>query len=335
MTTISYHAAHEQFPPSELLSLAKQAEKAGFDACHSSDHFHPWSIRQGQSGFSFSWLGAAMEATKFPFSLVNSPGQRYHPAVVAQAIGTLTEMYPGRLDVAFGTGEALNEMITGDPWPEKSLRNHRLLESVEIIRALLKGETVTHKGMVKVREATLFTRPSLMPKLMATALTEETAHWAGSWADGLLMGYLPVEEMKKNMIAFKEGGGEGKPLHVQIAFSYARDKEDALKGAYEQWRPMMVGHHDLECFNRPEQFDDATKNISYEELNKSILITSDLNKCNEKIEECKQLGFENIILHNVNRLQKEFIEDFGKRVLCNFKKSEMDKQKASETKVII
>src|SRR5688572_26360512 len=123
---IFYHASHEQFPPSELLQLAKMAELAGFDGVHSSDHFHPWSERQGQSGFSFSWIAAAMQATHLPFSMVCAPGQRYHPAIVAQAIATLAEMFPGRFSVELGSGEALNESITGDVWPQKEERNARL-----------------------------------------------------------------------------------------------------------------------------------------------------------------------------------------------------------------
>lgn len=319
-TIISYHAAHEQFAPSELLQYAKTAEKAGFDACHCSDHFHPWSLRQGHSGFSFAWLGAAMGATAFPFSMVNAPGQRYHPAIVAQAIGTLTEMYPGRLDVALGTGEAVNELITGDPWPEKPKRNHRLLECVNIIRALLLGETVSHEGLVKVKEATLFTRPRIQPKLLAAAVTVETARWAGSWADGLLAVHQSREEMEKVIVAFKEGGGEGKPLHVQMAFSYARNEQEGLESAFDQWRSNLANLEALENFSRPEQYDKATENLTVEDLQKKLIITRDFDRYKELIEECIQLGFENIILHNVNRMQQDFIEDFGKYVLPSVRK---------------
>jgi coenzyme F420-dependent glucose-6-phosphate dehydrogenase len=319
MALISYHASHEQFAPSALLDYAIEAEAAGFDACHCSDHFHPWSVRQGQSGFSFAWLGAAMNATSFPFSMVNAPGQRIHPAIVAQALGTLAEMYPGRLDVALGTGEAVNEMITGEPWPQKPIRNQRLLECFHIIRNLLKGETVNHIGFVKVQEATLYTRPARLPKLMAAAITEETARWAGSWSEGLLTIHQSLKKMKKVINAFIEGGGEGKPLHVQIAFSYARNKEYAEKSAHEQWRSNLIGLHALENFWLPEQFDEATKDISIEELKDQLIITSDLQNYIDLINECKELGFENIILHNVNREQRAFIHDFGKVVLPKVK----------------
>lgn len=93
---IGYHASHEQFTPSALLQFVQQAESAGFTAINCSDHFHPWSIEQGESGFAFAWLGAAMQSCSLPFSSVCAPGQRYHPAIVAQAIATLGELFPGR-----------------------------------------------------------------------------------------------------------------------------------------------------------------------------------------------------------------------------------------------
>jgi len=100
-----------------------------------SDHFSPWSQRQGHSAFAWSWLGAALQATNLPFGVVNAPGQRYHAAVIAQASATLAAMYPGRFWVALGTAEASNEHITGDGWPRKEIRNARLRECVDIIRA--------------------------------------------------------------------------------------------------------------------------------------------------------------------------------------------------------
>lgn len=119
MTIVGWHASHEQISPSRLLAAARHAEQAGFDAAMCSDHFAPWSERQGESGFAWSWLGAAMTTTQLPFGVVNAPGQRYHPAIVAQAAATLAEMFPGRLWVALGTGEAMNEHITGDGWPDR------------------------------------------------------------------------------------------------------------------------------------------------------------------------------------------------------------------------
>src|SRR3712207_2141353 len=148
MPTIGWHASHEQIAPSELLAAVGEAEAAGFQAAMCSDHITPWSEAQGQSGFAWSWLGAALATTSLRFGVVNAPGQRYHPAVIAQAAATLAEMFPGRFWAALGTGEASNERITGDPWPDKPTRNARLAESVEVMRALFAGEGVTHDGLV-------------------------------------------------------------------------------------------------------------------------------------------------------------------------------------------
>src|SRR5688572_9224907 len=133
MVQIGYHASHEQFPPSQLLALVRRAEQAGFGCAKSSDHFNPWSERQGESGFAWSWLGAAMEATRLPFGIVSAAGYRYHPAVIAQAAATLEEMYPDRLWLALGSGEAINEAMTGLPWPDKADRNATLRECAEVI----------------------------------------------------------------------------------------------------------------------------------------------------------------------------------------------------------
>src|SRR5918997_3556143 len=120
MTQYGIHASHEQIPPTELLSAVIAAERAGFEAAMCSDHFAPWSERQGQSAFTWSWLGAALATTtNMTFGTVSAPGQRYHPAILAQAIGTLAAMNPGRLWVALGSGANVNEHITGDAWPPK------------------------------------------------------------------------------------------------------------------------------------------------------------------------------------------------------------------------
>lgn len=147
---IGFHASHEQFSPARLLRCVQQAEQAGFKAAMCSDHFHPWSERQKHSSFAWSWLGSALEATSFRFGTVCAPGQRYHPAVIAQAAATLAEMYPGRFWIAVGSGENLNEHITGAAWPAKSEREARLQECVEVMRALWAGETVSHDGRVCV-----------------------------------------------------------------------------------------------------------------------------------------------------------------------------------------
>jgi coenzyme F420-dependent glucose-6-phosphate dehydrogenase len=121
MVTVGYHASHEQHAPSRLRSHLVVAEQAGFTAGMCSDHFHPWSEQQGQSGFAWSWLGAALEATQLAMGVVNAPGQRYHPAIIAQAAAPLAEMYPERFWLAVGSGQDLNEHITGRLGPARPI----------------------------------------------------------------------------------------------------------------------------------------------------------------------------------------------------------------------
>src|SRR4051812_48475433 len=146
MTVYGFHASHEQVPPADLLAAVVRAEQAGFTAAMCSDHFSPWSERQGESGFAWSWLGAALQATGLSFGVVNAPGQRYHPAIIAQAIGTLASMYPGRFWAALGTGEASNEHITGGGWPRKEIRKQRLGEAGRGVREIFQGPGGRHHG---------------------------------------------------------------------------------------------------------------------------------------------------------------------------------------------
>src|SRR5688572_19940060 len=194
----------------------------------SSDHFSPWSERQGHSGFAWSWLGAALQATGLPFGIVNAPGQRYHPAIIAQAIGTLGAMYPGRFWAALGTGEASNEHITGARWPRKPVREARLRECVDVIRALLAGEEVSHDGLVTVDRARLWTRPEVPPALLGAAVSEKTARWCAEWADGLITVNAPVPTLRRIIAAYRDAGGRG-PINLQVHLSWAETTEEATQ----------------------------------------------------------------------------------------------------------
>lgn len=312
---IGYHASHEQFTPSHLLKLAQRAEKAGFKAILSSDHFHPWSNKQGESGFAWSWLGAAMQATNLEFGVVNAPGQRYHPAIIAQAVATLDEMFPGRFWIANGSGQALNENITGEKWPPKEKRNTRLEESVKVMRELWKGDYVTHHGIINIENAKLFTPPTQTPTVFGAAITPKTAAWLADWADGLITISKPMEDLKAVVEAFKKNGGENKPMALKVQISYDKDREKALTGAYEQWRNNIFPSKLISELITPEQFDAMGEKVSKEEIEKYVIIGDNAEVFIKKIQAFAELGFEKIIIHNVNKEQENFIDFFGKEVL--------------------
>lgn len=314
MARIGFHASHEQFAPSHLLGLCRQAQEAGFSVIKCSDHFHPWSERQGQSGFSWAWLGAAMQACDVPFGSIAAPGYRTHPAVLAQAAATLAEMFPGRFWLALGSGEAINEAITGMPWPEKAERNARLQDCAQIIRALFRGEEVTHRGRITVIGARLYTRPPTPLPLYAAAVSKETAAEVAGWADGLLTVGGTVENVAPVVDAFRQNGGAGKPVHIQHALSWAPDRSTALAEAMHQWRHAVLGGEAMWDIRRPADFDNACDAGSERALEARIPVSEDLGRHTADIAALVALEA-TVHLHCVGRNQEAFIDTFGAKVL--------------------
>lgn len=314
MTQIGYHASHEQFGPRDLLQLVRYAEEAGFEAAKSSEHFQPWSARQGQSGFAWSWIAAAMQATALPFGLITAPGYRHHPAIVAQAAATVAALFPGRFWLALGSGEAINEAIMGEYWPEKAERNARLAECVQVIRALLAGEEVTHRGRVKVVEARLYSLPDGPVPLFGAAVTPETARFVADWADGLLTVGGDPKNVAQIVTAFRDAGGEGKPVHIQHALSWAATEQEAVSGAMDQWAPVVAGGNVNWDLRRPADFDRIAGLVDETALREVVDISSDTGWHTQRIKALARIG-DCVHLHCVGRNQKAFIDVFGRDVL--------------------
>lgn len=300
MARIGWHASHEQFPPSRLLALAQRAGAAGFDAAMCSDHFHPWTPEQGQSGFAWSWLGAALATTALPMGVVNCPAGRYHPAVIAQAAATLGQMFPGRFWLAVGSGEALNEAITGQAWPSKAERNRRLLEAVEMMRALWRGERVDRRGAVAVQEARLYTLPPSPPPVYVAALSEETARWGAGWADGLITASQPHDRLARLVAAFRDGGGDGKPMLLQAKLGYAATEAEALAGTHAQWRANVFAEEVSQVLRTPEQYASAAAHVRPEDVARAVRVGADPSRLVAGLRQDLDLGFDAVYLHNVH-----------------------------------
>jgi probable non-F420 flavinoid oxidoreductase len=315
MTRFGYHASHEQHAPSALLAYVRAAEAAGFQGAMASDHLHPWLEENGHSGFVWGWLGAALQATSLSFGVVNAPGDRYHPAVIAQAAATLAEMFPGRFWLAVGSGEALNEHVTGSRWPPKPERNERLRECVDIMRALWRGETVSHCGRVVADDARVYSLPSQPPHLLCAAVSEETAEWAGGWADGLITTGRAREELAKLVSAFGRGGGAGKPVVVQHVLSWAPKQADAMRAALEQWRFCVLPPELLWDLRTPQAVDAATREVTADDVARKIPVSNSLAEHTEHLRAYAELGVSEVYVLNVGKNQSEFIETFGSRVL--------------------
>jgi coenzyme F420-dependent glucose-6-phosphate dehydrogenase len=315
--SISYHVSHEQFSPGELLDLVQRAEEAGFDAAFSSDHLHPWASAQGHSGFTWAWLGSALQATKrLRFAGITVPGGwRYHPVIVAQALATLGQMHPGRLPwFALGSGESINERTVGAGWPEKGERNRRLDEAASIVRRLLAGERVSTQGHIRCENAQVWSRPEKPIRLVGAAMSERTAERIGHWADGLLTTAADVRELKAILAAFRRSAG-ARPAHLKVDVSWAPSEDAALEQAWEQWRFLHAGRKAAEELATPEAFEREARGVSRQDMYKTVLISADLDQHVEWLRERMALGFETLDLHNVGRNQREFIDAFSRHVV--------------------
>jgi probable non-F420 flavinoid oxidoreductase len=314
MTVIGFHCSHEQIHPAQLLRDVQAAERAGFAAAMSSDHFSPWSRRQGHSGFAWSWLGAALATTGLPFGVVNAPGQRYHPAVIAQAVATLGAMFPDRFWVALGTGEASNEHITGQRWPHKQLRDARLRECVQVIRALLDGQEVSHDGLVTVDRARIWTLPVRPPDLVGPAVSVATARAVAEWADGLITVNQPHDHLRRMVDAYRDAGGRG-PLRLQVHLSFDPDPERARAIAHDQWRSNVFAPPACWDIDTAETFDAVSEEVTPEQVGLAVLVSHEPGEIAQWLQDLIGLGFDELYLHHVGQCQQPFVDTFGERVL--------------------
>lgn len=326
MGTIGYAASMEQFAPSELLTFCQQAEDQGFAAVMASDHFNPWVPSQGQSGFVWSFMGALGATTSLRFGPgVTPPGYRYHPAIIAQAAATLEEMFPGRFYLGLGAGEALNEHIVAEYWPEAPVRLERLMESIEIINKLFTGKVVKHDGeYFTLESARLYTLPEeRVPVYVATA-GPLNAKRTGKYADGIIT--VGAADEKINMLwdKFREGAREaGKDpaamrTQLQVHVSWAESQQAAEEQAVKEW-PNGGMPFPKQDIKNPEDFANIAKLVSIENFANRMLISADLDEYVETLQNYVEMGFDEIYLHNVGRNQEAFIATFGEKVLPRLK----------------
>jgi len=223
-------------------------------------------------------------------------------------------MFPGRFWVALGSGENANEHITGRPWPRKDVRDARLRECVDVIRALLAGEEVTHDGLVTVDRAKLWTLPEQPPALIGAAVTPRTARAAAGWADGLVTVGQPHETLRQVVGAYRDAGGQG-PVALQVHLSYDADPDRALAVAHDQWRHGVFGPPLCWDLDTPEAFEQASAHVSPDDVAQVVRVSADLGQHAAWIQEYADLGFDEIYLHHVGQEQRPFLDAFGEHVL--------------------
>jgi alkanesulfonate monooxygenase SsuD/methylene tetrahydromethanopterin reductase-like flavin-dependent oxidoreductase (luciferase family) len=183
------------------------------------------------------------------------------------------------------------------------------------MRALLAGEQVTHRGLVTVERARLWSLPAEPPPLLGAAVSPQTARWLGGWADGLATVHQPRERLARVVEAFREGGGEGKPMLLQVHLSWAGSDEEALRIAHDQWRTNVFAPPLCWDLDTVEHFDEAARHVRPEDMRDVVLVSSDLARHAEWIRNAAQLGFDEVALHHVGKRQEAFIDAAGERLL--------------------
>jgi G6PDH family F420-dependent oxidoreductase len=321
---IGYAAMLEQFGPREVVDYSVAAEAAGFSGVMAADHYQPWVPQQGQAGFVWNVMTAIGERTKGDVGPgVTCPSFRMHPAIVAQASATLAAMYPGRHWLGLGSGEALNEHILGEYWPETPERINRMFEAIEIIRKLFgsKGKDVKHEGkFFKLESTRLWTMPDEPPPIFIATAGPVTAKKTGMYADGLITVGAPEEKIGMIFDKVREGAREAgrDPSKLrfigQLHLSWAPTDEEALKNAMVEWPNggMKFPKQDIKS---PLDFEQMAKLVRPEDFEGRMLISSDPEKHRQQIQKFIDLGFDQVYLHNVGRNQTEWIEVFARDVL--------------------
>jgi G6PDH family F420-dependent oxidoreductase len=289
-----------------------------------ADHFQPWVPQQGQASFVWNVMTAIGERTKGDVGPgVTCPSFRMHPAIVAQASATLATMYPGRHWLGLGSGEALNEHILGQYWPETPERINRMFEALEIIRKLFgsRDKDVKHDGkFFKLESTRLWTMPDEPPPIYIATAGPITAKKTGMYADGLITVGAPEEKIGMIFDKCREGAREvGKDPATfrfigQLHLSWAPTDEEALRNAMVEWPNggMKFPKQDIKS---PLDFEQMAKLVRPEDFEGRMLISSDPEKHRAQIQRFLDLGFDQVYLHNVGRNQVEWIEVFGRDVL--------------------
>ncbi len=321
---IGFTASMEEYQPNFLLGLVPEIEKAGFDSVWASDHFHPWFHTNAAGGFAWVWIASAAERSrKLSFGTgVTCPTMRYNPAIVAQAFATLDSMYPGRILLGLGTGEAMNEVPVGCSWPPFKDRVKMLEEAIMIIKKLWNESFVDFKGKYYVlRRANLYTRPSMPIPIYVAASGPTVAELAGRLADGFLT--IPFEDAHYRDVLFPavERGAKsvGRSLEdidmaVEVYVSYDEDYDAALRSV-KCWAATLLPFMFKYPIYDPREIESYGMLVGEEHLKKAWMIGTTPEDHIKHIERYIGLGFRNIHVTSSSPDERKTIEMYGRHVI--------------------
>jgi len=311
---IGYTLSSEEHPARDLVRFAGRAEEVGFKFAVISDHFHPWTDRQGQSPFVWSVLGG-IAATTERLRLgtgVTCPMIRIHPAVIAQAAATVAAMMPGRFFLGVGSGENLNEHITGKRWPPAGKRLAMLEEAIEVIRKLWDGEDVTHRGEhYTVEGARIYSVPEQVPPIYVAASGPRSVRLAASNGDGLI-GTAPDRELVSQ---FERDGGNGKPKYAQVHVCWAATEAEGRRTAHKHWPNAALKGELGQELPMPRHFEQAVELVREEDVGEVITCGPDPERHVAAIRKFLDAGYDHVWVHQVGPDQEGFFAFYADEVL--------------------
>jgi G6PDH family F420-dependent oxidoreductase len=310
---IGYFLSCEEYSPAQLVEQAKLAQDAGFQGLWISDHYHPWNDEQGQSAFVWSIIGALSQVVRIPITTaVTCPIQRIHPAVTAQAAATSAVLHEGRFVLGVGTGEALNEHVTGERWPVASERLEMLEEAVGVMRELWKGDFVTHRGEhYRVDQARVYTRPQSPPKVYVSAFGPKAIDVAARIGDG----YISVMPDGDLVRRFREAGGGDKPVQGGFKGCWAPSEEAGTEIAHRLWANAGVPGELSQVLPSPRHFEQASELVTPEMTAKSIVCGPDPAGHAAQLKAYEGAGFDEVYVANIGPHYRELIDLYRREFL--------------------
>jgi G6PDH family F420-dependent oxidoreductase len=314
---IGYFLSSEETAPRDLVRQASLAEEAGFEGLWISDHFHPWNDEQGHSGFVWSTIGAIAQATTRMkvTTAVTCPTIRIHPAIIAQAAATSAVLLEGRFALGLGSGEALNEHILGDHWPEAEERLEMLEESVQVIRTLWQRGSQSHRGRhYRVENARIYDLPDELPPILISGFGPKSTELAARIGDG----FCTVSPEKEAVETVREKGGQNKLIAGGMKVCWDEDAQRARKTAYRLWPNDGLPGELAQILPTPAHFEQASELVSEDQIAESIPCGPDLDAHLEKIREYEDAGFDELYVQQVGDGHERMFELYSQEILPRY-----------------